>query len=374
MEKAKRFRMLVLVGLAFALLSSCKPGPNAESKAKPQTFGSAPVKVFKVARQRISEKLFYTGTIEAWQKIDITPDVGGKIDRITVDEGNRVARGQVLAELDTRAIRLQLEQAEAALAVAQANFNNATTNRERMERLYQEKAVSEQQYEQVKLGYDSAKAQLDQAQAAVNLAKHSLDVSIMKAPFDGIIASKNAEVGEVINPMMGAFSPGSGGGVLTLVDFSRIKIRVEISGADIPLVRKGQEAILRVPTIPGREFRGTVHVVNLAADPQTKKFGIEVSMDNPGLVLRPGTFGEIVLEVQTHENALVVPQKAILENSHLFIVQDGKALRRDVTLGLQNSTLVEVLSGVEEGEQVIAEGNFGLEDGAPVEVSGEVQR
>jgi RND family efflux transporter MFP subunit len=374
MEKTKRFRMLLLLGFAFALLSFCKPSQNAESKGEAQAAGAAPVKVFKVIRQRISEKLLYTGTIEAWQKINITPDVGGKIDRINVNEGDRVSKGQVLAELDTQAIRLQLEQAEAAWAVAQANFNNAKTNWERMERLYKENAVSEQQYEQVKLAFDSAKAQLNQAQAAVNLAKHSLNVSIMKAPFSGVIASKNADVGDVINPLMGGFSPGSGGGVLTLVDFSRIKIRVEISGADIPLVRKGQEAILRVPTIPGREFRGTVQVVNVAADPQTKKFGIEVAVDNPDLVLRPGTFGEIILEIQTHEKALVVPQKAILENKHVFIARDGQAVKREVVLGLQNSSLVEIQNGVEEGDLVIAEGNFGLEDGAPIEITGEVQR
>jgi len=373
MEKMKRFRMLLLLGFAFALLPSCKPSQNTESKGETQAVGAAPVKVFKVARQRISEKLLYTGTIEARQSINITPDVGGKIDSIAVNEGDRVSKGQILAELDTQAIRLQLEQAEAAMAVAQANFNNAKTNWERMERLYKEKAVSEQQNEQVKLGYDSAKAQLNQAQAAVNLAKHSLDVSIMKAPFSGIIASKNAEVGDVINPLMGGFSPGSGGGVLTLVDFSRIKIRVEVSGADIPLIRKGQETILRVPTIPRREFKGTVQVVNLAADPQTKKFGVEVAVDNPDLVLRPGTFGEIVLEVQTHENALVVPQKAILENKHVFIARDGRAAKREVVLGLQNAILTEILSGVEEGDLVISEGNFGLEDGAPIEITSEVQ-
>ena len=374
MQKKNRSVLLLLLGFVFALLSFCRPPQKTESKQDAQAAATAPVKVFKVVRQRISEKLFYTGTIEAWQKVNITPDVGGKIDRIYVNEGDRVSKGQVLAELDTLAIRLQLEQAEAALAVAQANFNNARTNWERMERLYKEKAVSEQQYEQVKLGYDSAEAQLSQAQAAVNLAKHNLNVSIMKAPFGGIIASKNAEVGDVINPMMGGFSPGSGGGVLTLVDFSRVKIRVEVSGADIRLIRKGQETLLRVPTVPGQEFRGTVQVVNMAADSQSKKFGVEVTVDNPSLVLRPGTFGEIILEVQTHENALVVPQKAILENTHLFIAQDGKAARSDVMLGLQNSTLVEILSGVKEGDLVITEGNFGLEDGTPVEITGEVGR
>jgi len=374
MEKTKRVNTILLTVLAFAWLASCKPPQKPEAKGQTPTFGAAPVKVFKAIRMRISEKLFYTGTIEAWQKINITPDVGGKIARILVNEGDRVGKGQVLAELDVEAITLQFKQAEAALAVAQANFNNAKTNLERMERLSKEKAVSDQQYEQVKLGYDSAKAQLEQAQAALNLAQHSLDVSILKAPFSGVIASKNAEVGDVINPMMGGFSPGSAGGVLTLVDFSRVKIQVDLSGADIPRIQKGQAARLRVLTTPGREFNGTITVVNLAADPQTKKFGIEVSVDNPDQVLRPGTFGEIILEVQSHENALVVPQKAVLENTYVFIVQDGKAAKKEIVLGLQNTTLVEVSSGIAEGDLVIAEGNFGLEDGAPIEVTGEVKQ
>jgi len=374
MGKMRILRTALVIGLAFAVLSSCKKPQEPGAQGAGQTFGAAPVKVFKVVRQRISEKLFYTSTIEAWKKITLTPDVGGKIARILVNEGDRVGKGQVLAELDAEAITLQLKQAEAALAVAQANFNNAQTNLERMERLSKEKAVSDQQYEQVKLGYDSAKAQLEQAQAAVNLAQHSLDVSILKAPFSGVIASRNAEVGDVINPMMGGFSPGSAGGVLTLMDFSRIKISVDVSGADIQRIQKGQAAILRVPTLPGREFKGTVSVINLAADPQTKKFGIEVSVDNPDQVLRPGTFGEIVIEVQSHENALVVPQKAVLENSYVFIAQDGKAAKKEIALGLQNTTMVEVSSGIAEGDLVIVEGNFGLEDGAPVEVTAEVKQ
>jgi RND family efflux transporter MFP subunit len=374
MGKMRILRTTLLIGLAFAVLSSCKKSQEPGAQGAGQTFGAAPVKVFKVVRQRISEKLFYTSTIEAWKKITLTPDVGGKIARILVNEGDRVGKGQVLAELDAEAITLQLKQAEAALAVAQANFNNAQTNLERMERLSKEKAVSDQQYEQVKLGYDSAKAQLEQAQAAVNLAQHSLDVSILKAPFSGVIASRNAEVGDVINPMMGGFSPGSAGGVLTLMDFSRIKISVDVSGADIQRIQKGQAAILRVPTLPGREFKGTVSVINLAADPQTKKFGIEVSVDNPDQVLRPGTFGEIIIEVQSHENALVVPQKAVLENSYVFITQDGKAAKKEIALGLQNTTMVEVSSGIAEGDLVIVEGNFGLEDGAPVEVTAEVKQ
>ena len=370
MASGKTLKTILGLFLVFGFLASCRP-KNKQEAAAPAS-GAAPVKVFKVVKQRISEKLSYTGTIEAWQKITITPDVGGRIARIYVNEGDRVSKGQLLAEMDVESITLQLQQAEAALGVAKASFNNAQTNWERMERLFKEKAVSDQQYEQVRLARDAAQAQLEQAQAAVNMAKHTLNISIMRAPFGGVIASKNAEVGDVINPMMGGMSTASG--VLTLVDFSRIKVRVDISANDIRLVHKGQTAIVKTPSLPGREFSGTIQVVNLAADPLTKKFGVEVAVDNSDLALRPGTFGEITLEVETHENALVVPQKAILENAYVFVAQDGKAAKREVTLGLQNTVLVEITRGLAEGDLVIAEGNFGLEEGTSLEITGEVQK
>jgi len=119
-----------------------------------------------------------------------------------------VAKGQLLAELETESIRLQLKQAQAAVAVAEAAHADALRNKERMDRLIKENAVSEQQREKVQLAYDSAAAQLEQARAGLNLAQHALDISIMRAPFSGIIASKNAEVGDVINPMMAGSAAG----------------------------------------------------------------------------------------------------------------------------------------------------------------------
>jgi RND family efflux transporter MFP subunit len=345
----------------FITLLSCQR-PGQQEEAVEESFGAAPVKVVEVKKQKISEKLYYTGLIEAWKEINITPDVGGKIAKIYVQEGDRVGKNQLLAELDTRAIRLQREQAEAAVAVAEANFNDAKRNMARMERLKSEDAVSDQQYEKIKLANDAAEAQLQQARAALNLAKYNLDVSIMKAPFAGVIASKNAEVGDVINPMMGP------GGIITLINFSRIKIEIDISPQDIAHIKKGQPAFLRVSAIPDRVFEGQVALVNLSADPVTKKFGIEVRADNPDLLLRPNTFGEVVLEVRSSENTLAVPQKAVLEDKFLFVVKGNTAEKREVVLGLQNTELVEILSGIEEGDQVVVEGSFGLEDGSEIEI------
>jgi RND family efflux transporter MFP subunit len=374
MKKSNTHRPLIVglvAAVALAAAVSCsKTGDQAAALA--DTFGAAPVKVFKVRRERITEKITYTGTLEALTKINITPEVGGKIARIHVQEGDRVAQGQLLAELETESIRLQLRQAEAGVAVAEASQADALRNKERMDRLIKENAVSEMQREKVQLAYDAAAAQLEQARAGLNLARHALDVSIMKAPFAGVVASKNAEVGDVINPMMGGYSGASG--VLTLMDYSKIKIAVAISSEDIGRIRRGQEAVLRVGAIPGRDFRGAVRVVNLTADPLNKKFGVEVVIDNPDAALRPGTFGDLVFEVQSHENALVVPQKAILENTYVFIVEGGKAVKKNVAIGLQNTTMVEVLDGLAEGARVVVEGNFGLEEGAAVQVLEEVKK
>ncbi len=361
------------MGLAivfFLSLLCCRPPEQEETQE--ESFGAALVTVFKVSKQRISEKLIFTGVIEAWLTMNIMPEIGGRIDKIYVEEGERVRKGQLLAELDTRATRLQAEQAEAAVAVAQANYNDASKNLERMERLIKENAVSEQQYEKIRLAFESAEAQLDQAKAALNLAKYNLDVSIMEAPFSGVVASKNAEVGDVINPMMGGFSPTSG--VVTLMDFSRVKIEVDVSQQDLVRIQKGQPASMSVSAFPGRTFPGRVSVVNLTADPTTKKFHVEVTADNPDLLLRPNTFGEVTIEVSSHEDALVVPQNAILENKYVFVVNEDNTVRRqEVNIGLENTDMVEILNGVQFGDSVVVEGSYGLDDGAKIEIKEVIQ-
>jgi len=363
---------LLLVGLFLLGFVSCQKTADKKEAGTAQQLKPNLVKVYKVKRQKISEKLIYTATLEAWRKQAITPDISGKVARIYVSEGEKVRQGQLLAELDTRSVRLQLKQAEAALAAAKANLEDAGRNFERMERLFKEKAVSDQQYEKARLAFEAAQAQKDQAEAAVNLAKHALEVSIMKAPFDGVIASKNLDEGDVINPMMGGFSASSS--VLTLVDYSRIKVRFDVTPSDVARIAKGQNVQLESFSLPGQLFEGKVTVVNSSADPQTKKFRVEALINNPDLILKPGTFGRLILEVNTKENSLAVPQMAILENSYVFVVEGNKAVKKTVTTGLKNTDLIEITSGLNEGDLVIVEGNFGLADGSPVEVEGEVEK
>ncbi len=350
--------------LLLSLLSCQKTGQNEEVLENRSV--ATPVKVFVVKRANISENLHNTGLIQAWKEITITPDIGGKIDKIHVEEGDTVKQGQLLAELDTRAFRLQLEQAEAGVVVAEANLEDAKRNMDRMKRLNAESAVSEQQYEKIKLLYEAAGAQLQQAVAVLNLAKHNVEVSRMRAPFSGVVASRNAEVGDVINPMMGGFFPNEG--ILTLMDYSRIKLEVEVSQRDASRIEKGQIAQVEVAAFPEGVFPGRVFLANQTADPQSKKFTVVVVLDNQDLRLKPNTFGDVTFTVGVQKNVLVIPPKAVLEKSYVFVVQGETVKKVSVTLGFQNQDFVEVTSGLKEGDRIISEGNFGLEEGTQIDV------
>ena len=355
---------IFVVCLLLSLLSCRKTGQNEE--VLEESSAATPVKVFSVNRENISENLQNTGLIQAWKEITITPDIGGKLDKIHVEEGDMVKQGQLLAELDTRVFRLQLEQAEAGVEVAEANHKDSKRNLDRMERLNAESAVSEQQYEKIKLLYEATDAQLQQARAILNLAKHNVEVSRMRAPFNGVVASINADVGDVINPLMGGFFPNEG--IVTLMDYSRIKLQVEVSQRDASRIEKGQMAQVEVAAYPGRVFPGRVSLVNQTADSQSKKFAVEVVLDNQDLILKPNTFGEVTFIVGLHEDVLAIPLKAVLEKSYVFVVQGETVKKISVTLGFQNQDYIEVTSGLKEGDLVIIEGNYGLEEGTQIDV------
>jgi len=366
--KTKLVAFLGVIVILTAVFSHCRSSAPEKTTSRKEAAPN-PVRVVRVARERIAERISYTGVIEAWRQVTITPEIAGKVARIYVNEGDFVRQGQLLAELETKTLELQLKQAEAGLAVARANWEDAQRNLERMERLMAEKAVSKQQYEKIKLAYEAAEAQLHQAQAALNLVRHNLDVSRMRAPFSGVVASRNAEVGDVINPMMGGFAPNAG--VLTLVDYSKVKVKIDVSQEDIIRLKKKQRAFLRVDAYPDRFFEGEVAVVNQTADPLSKKFRVEVWVPNPKFLLKPNTFGQVIIEVNPHPEAVVVPQSAIIEDKYVFVVENGVPHKREVKLGLQNSTKVEILSGLQPGELVVVAGNFGLTDGAKVRIEGD---
>ena len=355
--------------LSVGMLVGCR---NDEPKEEIESTAAAPVQVAKVQRGDLRTTISLTGSIQPWKEVNVVPDVPGKVTRIYVKEGDRVEQGQILAELDTRTARLQLEQAEAGWAVAQANFHSASKDWVRMQDLHEQGTVSPRQYEKIQLAYEAAKAKLQQAKAGLNLAKHYLDVSVMKAPFSGIITGKNMNEGEYINPAMGGMGP-KGASVVTLMDLSKVKIVVHVSERNVGEIHIGQEARITVDAYPERVFTGTVSNVNPTADPMNRMFGVEVTAPNEESTLRAGMFARVEIVTAERKNVLQVPVDGILSEGDqrvAFVVEHGKALRRPIQLGLQKGAMVEVVSGLREGEKIVTIGKEMVKDGAAVAIEG----
>ncbi len=367
MRERIRIGIVALLLLNAGLFVGC--GKDEEkSEAEVKSSAATPVQVVQVVRGDISALLSYTGSIKPLRQINVVPDIPGKIAKIYVTEGDRVRPDQVLAELEPRTAQLQSEQAEAGLAVAEANFNSASKDWERTRELYEKGTISPQQVEKAQLGYEAAKAQLQQAGSGLKLARHQLEVSVMKAPFGGIITGKNMNEGEYINPAMGGMGP-EGSSVVTLMDLSQVKIEIQVSERDVGKIRVGQDARVTVDAYPGKTFRGNVSNVHPAAHPISRTFKVEIAVVNPDLTLRAGTDAGVKLSIEVHKGVLLVPEKSVLEQAgacFLFVADGDTARRREVKPGLRSEGLVEIIEGVREGETVIGEGNYGLKDGAKI--------
>jgi RND family efflux transporter MFP subunit len=356
------------LGLFFVFTLICILNCDKKVETKGDKIENIPVKVITVEKGDIIETLKLTGDIEPWEFVNIMPDISGKVEKIYVEEGDIVKKGQILAELDTRSAKLLLEQAEAGLAVAKSNFNEASKNWERIKTLYEKGTVSPQQYEKAQLAYESTKAQLEHANSALNLANYQLDVSIMRAPFNGIITEKTLNENETINPMM----PGSKG-VVTLMDLSNVKIHTSISEIKFKNVKLGLIANVAVDAYPDKVFKGKIHKISPTADPLSRTFRIEIVVPNDNMLLRAGMFARIELTIQEQKGVIVIPVESFIkssENVYVFVIDNNVANKRNVKLGIEDGQKVQVIDGLKEGEKIVTIGKESLNDGSLVQIIG----
>jgi RND family efflux transporter MFP subunit len=354
--------MLALLVLVLALTFCSKKKDVSELQTQPLL-----VKVQRPEKGTLEKYFNYKGTVSAWKTANIVPDASGRVGRILKKQGDRVAQGELLATLDMTSLELQQKQAQAAMAVAQTAYQNARINAERMKKLLENKAISQVQYENTQLALDAADTQAKSAKANLDLVDYIAKNAYMKAPFAGIIAARNMEEGDMINPMM-----GMGQSILTLMDLSRVKIAVDAPADEIEKIRIGQKCLVRIASRPGEVFHGEVYSKNLAADPLSKTFKVEVVIDNPDMKIKAGVFADISIEYIRKENVYLLPLTALLAGDKDVMVNDnGVARRRTLTVGERNGSRFEVLAGVNPADQVLVEGNYDLKEGTAIVVSGD---
>lgn len=355
----KRLIFVLIISMA-VIAPACKKENKKETGLVKQPVK---VKVEKVKRGEFTRNLNYKGTILPWKQANIGPDVSGRIDKIYKKQGDEVKKGTLLAQLDTTTMELQKNQVEAALEVAKASYKDAKLNFDRISKLVEKNAVSQMQYEKAQLALEAADTQNKSAEANLNMIKHTLSNSYMTAPFDGIITSKNHEEGDMINPMMGMTA-----GVLTLMDLSKVKVAINVPAEDIEKIKINRNCRIKINSLKDQQFPGVVYSKNLAADPVSKTFKVEVKIENPEIKIKAGVFAEVMIEILKKENVLLLPHSAVVEEKYVVLFNDGRAKVIEVQVGERNNEFFEIISGLTQDQIVVVEGNYDLKDGALIAV------
>jgi membrane fusion protein (multidrug efflux system) len=310
------------------------------------------VQVVRPMGSEIEDVLHFIGELRADKEAKLDFNYSGRIAALDYEVGERVKRGAVMARLEQEEIRARLEQAKAAHEKAKADLD-------RVERLHAQEIVSDDRLE-------SARVAAKSSRAAYVMAQEALKNSSVIAPFSGSVAEKNGEVGEYYNAMMG------GPPVYRLVKVDTVKAIIGVPESEVPRVKVGQDARLIIETYPDRVFWGTVTRVGLDIDRYSRTLEVEISAANPEGLLKAGMLADIELVVERRQDALTIPQKAVIRDmglEHVFVVKDGQAVKREVVSGAVQNGRIEIREGLTDHDQVIVEGQFGLKEGDRVSFS-----
>lgn len=342
--RAHRPGLVFIALLTAALVGTAGCGQPVEDNDA-QDIREVPVVTAAVGPETITDRVEAVGTTRASDSIDVTARVSNVITEIGFREGARVEQGQVLA-------RLESSEARANLAEAEANLAEIRTQYERTRELIESNAVSRSVLDQQAAQMKSAQARVDAARAA--LADHTI-----RAPFAGRVGLRRVSVGTLVTP----------GTVITTLDHvSDMELDFAVPEAFLATIAPGQAVTARSIAFPDETFTGVVESIDTRIDPVTRTVNVRARIGNEEGRLRPGMFMTVLLEKNARE-ALMVPELALVpegDSKFVFVVQDGQAIQREVRIGTRRPGKVEIIDGLEPGEEIVVEGTQSLRHGTNV--------
>lgn len=367
MSRIPRKLVLGLVGpslalVALAIILSRSSSGDTETD-RPSQDERIPVSVQTVTSETIMETISAVGTVEAWHDVTVSAEGAGRTIAIYADEGDPVSKGTMMVKLDDERTRLSVEQAEAQLAMARANYRKAIQDLKRNEEVFNSKGISASQMEGIRLGAETAEASLRLAETGLKMAQKQLRDTEVRSPLDGEVAVRHVDIGEMVSPGMP---------VATVIDIRRVRVQLSVSEEEIVQVKKGQRVVLHTDAYPERRFEGILSYVGLKADPLSRSFPVEVRVINDlEAPLRPGMITRVDIQVKEHRNVLLIPRDAVLDRndrSIAYVLNTDTAMERMLILGRRWDELVVVREGLNEGEQLIVAGGERLNDGSRVKL------
>ncbi len=335
MNKIVRYRLIFLSVIALSI--SC----TNEKKTEEVVTEKPLVKLETVSVQAVDQTQEFTATVEANKVNNIAPSTPVRIDKILVEVGDRVRKGQKLVEMDIA----NLEQSKTQLDNLQLEFN-------RIDELYKVGGTS-------KSAWDAQKTSLDIAKTSY---KNLEENTRLLSPIDGVVTARNYDDGD----MYSAANP-----VITVEQITPVKLLINVSEGFYTKVKEGMEVDVKLDVYGDEQFKGKVSLIYPTINPQTRTFTVEVKIPNADKRVRPGMFARVVLNFGTLDH-VVVPDRAVIKQSgsgdrYIYVYNDGKVSYNKVQLGRRMDDKYEVISGVKDGDKVVVSGQNRLTNGAEVE-------
>jgi len=328
--------------------NAAKDQKDAKDEKAKDEKAPIPVSVASIATEAVSSYVTSTANLVAENEVKVFAEAEGRVAQLNVDEGTHVSKGMVLATLVP-------DDAEIAVRKAEVRANNAQVDYERLERLADQNLVSRGDFDKASMDRDVAKQELAEA-------KWRLSKTVIRAPFSGIVSHREITVGKHVRP---------GDSLFTVTDFDPLIADIYLPEKEVMSLDRGRGVQITSKADENVKFQGRIRQISPVVDTATGTVKVTVEAVRPPANIRPGAFVQIDIVKETHPGAIVLPREAIireLQKSHVFVADGSKAVRRDVTLGIEEGTNVEVLGGVKPGEQVIVAGQGGLKDGSKIKV------
>jgi membrane fusion protein (multidrug efflux system) len=333
-----------------ALAPAGGAAPPAAAASRPAPPGMPPAQV-EAARPRVGQSkqtVTAVGSFRSNESVVLRPEVASRVKSINFEEGQKVRRGQLLVQLDAATEEATVAQAEAAYQLSKAN-------NERQAVLGARQVATER-------SVDEARAALKRDEAALQFARARLEKFTLVAPWDGIVGLRKVSVGAYINV---------GQEIVNIEQIDPLKVDFRVPENFLAAVRVGQDIAVTADAFPARTFRGKVYAIDPLVDELGRAVVVRALVDNSDELMRPGVFARVTLTLNTRDNALFLPEQALMplgERHSVFKIVDGKAQMAVVEIGRRQDGEVEVTKGLAADDLVVSAGQIKLRNGMPVQV------
>jgi RND family efflux transporter MFP subunit len=352
---------------------------NTVSVKKVAVQSEAPaVKVSAVKRTDISVPIYATGSVFPDRESKVAAKISGIVEKVFVEEGDHVAEGELLVQLDQKDLVIIERQCQAAVKVSETQLKeaklrveNLRKEKNRLANLLDKKVISQQKYDEIDTAYSMAvtgleviRAQILSARENLAMARQKLKDTRILAPFSGMIVKRFINQGEYVTTM-----PPTP--LFLLMNIDTVKTEVGLPEKDLSRVAVGDPVDITVDAYPHNTFKGSVSIINTTVDPLSRTFTLKMQIPNKDQRLQPGMFARATIYPEIHEQAIVVPLKSVLTSgahAHVYVLEGDRAKLRKVTVGITDEQQIEVIEGLAEGEVVAVDGHYGMPDNTKVRI------